>query len=108
MDTEYCNKCGLLHDPDDGECLGCKMSAELKEFKEKVSKYESEGCLMCQAFIEGSEEWEYRTREAEGKLKTAIDALENLPCLGHCNANGDSVMSLCFKCKTLAEIRGEQ
>ncbi len=36
METEYCNKCGLLHDPEDGECLGCKLVQQLAETKEKL------------------------------------------------------------------------
>ena len=31
METEYCNKCGLLHNPSDGDCLGCKMVEQIKE-----------------------------------------------------------------------------
>ena len=36
MDTQYCDNCGLLHDPEDGECLGCKMSKELRILKTAV------------------------------------------------------------------------
>jgi len=38
MDTTYCEKCGLLHDPQDGDCNGCKLVAENKELKEKLKK----------------------------------------------------------------------
>ena len=34
MDTEYCDNCGLLHDPDDGQCLGCKLTAKIKKLKQ--------------------------------------------------------------------------
>ena len=37
METEYCEKCGVLHDPDDGECLGCQMAIEIKELKRIIS-----------------------------------------------------------------------
>lgn len=30
IDTEYCNKCGLLHNPDDGTCLGCKQQKDIQ------------------------------------------------------------------------------
>ncbi len=38
MDTTYCNKCGLLHNPNDGSCLGCEMVKELKLAKECIKK----------------------------------------------------------------------
>jgi len=30
MDTQYCEKCGLLHDPNDGDCVGCQLRSELR------------------------------------------------------------------------------
>jgi len=36
MDTEYCDKCGLLHDPSDGNCLGCEMVKEIKLLKKTI------------------------------------------------------------------------
>lgn len=38
MNTEYCSKCGLLHDPDNGECEGCKLIAENKMLKKQNNK----------------------------------------------------------------------
>jgi hypothetical protein len=38
MTTEYCNKCGLLHDSNDGECLGCEMQKEIKVLKTKIDR----------------------------------------------------------------------
>ena len=36
MDTEYCDKCGLLHDPEDGECLGCELQADNNRLREML------------------------------------------------------------------------
>ena len=36
METQYCEKCGLLHDPDDGECLGCAMQKEIDDLKKRI------------------------------------------------------------------------
>ena len=36
METTYCDNCGLLHDPDDGDCLGCKLVKENNKMKEFV------------------------------------------------------------------------
>ena len=36
MDTTYCDKCGLLHDPADGDCLGCELIAENKKMREAL------------------------------------------------------------------------
>jgi len=36
MDTEYCDNCGLLHDPGDGDCEGCKMSSEIKSLEKAI------------------------------------------------------------------------
>ena len=36
-DIEYCNNCGLLHDPDDGKCLGCELTQEKKALQSKLS-----------------------------------------------------------------------
>lgn len=30
MDIGYCKDCGLLHNPEDGECLGCLLIKENK------------------------------------------------------------------------------
>ena len=38
MDTYYCDHCGLLHDHSEGECEGCKLTAELKISKDKLDK----------------------------------------------------------------------
>ena len=37
-DIEYCNNCGLLHDPDDGKCLGCELIQEKKVIQSKLDK----------------------------------------------------------------------
>jgi len=29
----YCEECGLLHDPADGDCIGCKLVKENKDLK---------------------------------------------------------------------------
>ena len=34
MDTEYCNKCGLLHDPEDGDCGGCELNREIEVLRD--------------------------------------------------------------------------
>lgn len=36
MGTEYCSKCGLLHDPDDGDCLGCDLVKQIKKLREII------------------------------------------------------------------------
>ena len=36
MDTQYCDECGLLHDPQDGECSGCRLIKENKKLREYV------------------------------------------------------------------------
>ena len=36
--TEYCNKCGLLHDQNDGECLGCERQKEITQLKSQIEK----------------------------------------------------------------------
>jgi len=33
MDTTYCDDCGLLYDPNDGDCMGCELTLELKTVK---------------------------------------------------------------------------
>lgn len=38
MDTEYCTKCGILHDPNDGECLGCKITQENVKLKKLIKE----------------------------------------------------------------------
>ena len=38
MDTTYCENCGILHDPDDGDCEGCKMQKSINEFKLMIKK----------------------------------------------------------------------
>lgn len=38
MDTSYCDECGLLYDPEEGECVGCKLVAEKKELQLLVYK----------------------------------------------------------------------
>ena len=35
METVYCQACGLLQDPEDGECLGCKLNTEISQLKEE-------------------------------------------------------------------------
>ena len=40
MDTTYCDKCGLLHDPADGDCLGCELIAENKKMREALEFYD--------------------------------------------------------------------
>lgn len=39
MDTEYCHACGILHDPNDGDCQGCKLTKRLNKFKKCVEFY---------------------------------------------------------------------
>jgi len=45
MDTVYCEKCGLLHDPSDGDCLGCNLTEELKELKAICRKVAAHGVM---------------------------------------------------------------
>lgn len=45
MDTQNCEKCGLLHDPEDGDCLGCEMGIEIQDLKNKVE--DLKGYLNC-------------------------------------------------------------
>lgn len=37
MDIEYCSKCGLLHDPNDGDCLGCKLTKEMHVYIKRLN-----------------------------------------------------------------------
>jgi len=32
-----CSNCGVLHDPDDGACLGCKIEDENSQLKQFVT-----------------------------------------------------------------------
>ena len=34
MDAEYCQKCGMLHDPDDGPCMVCQILAENESLRQ--------------------------------------------------------------------------
>lgn len=36
MDTEYCSKCGLLHNPNDGDCLGCEKNKQIKKLESRI------------------------------------------------------------------------
>jgi len=42
MDTQYCDHCGLLWDPEYGDCDGCKIVKENKKMKECLAFYKDE------------------------------------------------------------------
>lgn len=39
MDTTYCDNCGILHDPEDGDCMGCKQNKIITLLKESNEFY---------------------------------------------------------------------
>ncbi len=38
MDAEYCHKCGMLHDPSNGDCQGCQLIHENEEFRQLLKE----------------------------------------------------------------------
>lgn len=70
--TEYCNNCGLLHDSEDGDCLGCKMQQQLKQKDAEIKRLGN----ICKEFIYCEENPSYyKTMEERLKQKDQINEI---------------------------------
>ena len=68
MDTEYCHKCGFLHDPADGDCLGCEMAEELVDLKTRLKNMSDNSGRITKYYVKKCIELEARLKQAEGLI----------------------------------------